>query len=47
MFPFQIINDLMFELIEKIKKEYIVKIIKSQSQQKDKIKTLLFTGGAA
>ena len=47
MFPFQIINDLMFELIEKIKNEYIVKIIKSQSQQKDKIKTLLFTGDAS
>ena len=46
-FPFQIINDLMFELIEKIKKEYFVKIINSQSQQKDKIKTLLFTGGAS
>ena len=46
-FPFTIINDLMFELIYKIKKEYLSKIVNSQSKTEEKIKTLVFTGGAS
>ena len=47
LFPYQIINDLMFELMEKIKNDYLLKIIKSQSKKEGKIQTLVFTGGAS
>ena len=49
LFPYKIINDLMFELIHKIKNDYLLKIIQAQSESKnkEKIKTLVFTGGAS
>ena len=49
LFPYKIINDLMFELIHKIKNDYLLKIIQAQSKSKnkEKIKTLVFTGGAS
>ena len=39
----------MFELIHKIKNDYLLKIIQAQSKSKnkEKIKTLVFTGGAS
>ena len=42
-FPYQIINDLMSELIDKIISKYIVPI----SESVNDIKTLIFTGGAS
>ena len=49
LFPYKIINDLMFELIHKIKNDYLLKIIQAQTKSKKvgKIKTLVFTGGAS
>ena len=44
LFPFQIIHDLMFELINKIK-EYIKPILRSKYAKG--LKTLIFTGGAS
>ena len=42
-FPFKIINDLMAELINKIKSEFIIPIIENNKD----IKTLIFSGGAS
>ena len=43
LFPYKIINDLMQELIDRIKIEYLSTIIESRND----IKTLVFTGGAS